>query len=539
MTFIFLQYNYMSDKNFEKTIKKVKELYGKLNYYDLYFGSIVLNIIIIICVFLLLSYSIAKSESEIIVNNWANERCKPHIIPIAGFITKPQDKTAFEYTQENFNYCTEEIMSGVVGTSIQPLSHITVMLTNLSNVIETSIQGVRKMFDRIRSVIQVAVNNVMLRLVNIMVPLQHMILGSQDIMNKMQGSATVIMYTTVGSYSTFQSLMGIIAKFIVDILIAMAIIIAVLLAIPFTAGAAGPLMAIFLLISIPFGMLLQFMDEYLNIRGYSIPRIKCFDKDTRLKMEDGTEKKITDISVGDVLTGRNVVNGTVCVETKGSTMYSLNDVCVSDTHIVKYGDKWIPVSQHPSSVKCDTYNEPYLYCLNTSNKTIVVNDTIFTDWDEIYGTDIDEVRNRNPDKNLNNLQSFHTNLDGGFKDTTQVKLVSGEYRNIKDVAIGDTLENGEIVYGTVTINGKTLCEQFKFILEENVFEGGPNLIVCGSEKPFSTLDHSDKTKIERNHDKLYHLLTDRQTFVVNNVTFYDYNACIDIFLEKNKKNYYL
>ena len=534
-----VKYYYMS-KNFEKTIKKVRDLYEKLNYYDLYFGSIVLNMLIIIIIFVLMSYSIAKEKSETIVNNWAKERCNPTIIPIAGFITKPEGKTAFEYTQENFNYCTQQILSGVVGTSVQPLSYITVILTNLANIIQKSLQSIREIFDKMRTFIESIVTNVMMRLVNIMVPLKQMIIGGRDILDKMQGSMTVIIFTTLGAFTTFQSFMSYIAKFIVTILIALAIIVYALSTNPFTAGLAVFFITAYLLIAIPSALLLQFMDEYLNVRGYTIPKLKCFDKDTDLKMEYGDKKKISEIQVGDVLFDKNVVNGLVCVETKGSTMYSLNNVCVSDTHIVKYGDSWIPVSQHPNSVRCDNYKEPYLYCLNTSNKTIVINDTTFTDWDEIYGTDFDCIRHSNPTKNLNNLHSFHSNLDGGFIGTTQIKLETGEYKNIKDVSIGDKLENGEEVYGTVIVNGENLCEQFKFILEENVFEGGPNLIVCDSNSSlFSTLSVSNKIKLENNHNKLYHLLTDTQTFLVNDVKFYDYNACIDIFLEKNKKKYYL
>ena len=35
-------------------------------------------------------------------------------------------------------------------------------------------------------------------------------------------------------------------------------------------------------------------------------------------------------------------------------------------------------------------------------------------------------------------------------------------------------------------------------------------------------------------NKLYHLLTDKNSFYVNNVYFYDYNSSIDLFLDKNK-----
>jgi hypothetical protein len=49
-----------------------------------------------------------------------------------------------------------------------------------------------------------------------------------------------------------------------------------------------------------------------------------------------------------------------------------------------------------------------------------------------------------------------------------------------------------------------------------------------------TLDNSNKKVLDKKHDKLYHLLTDKKTFYIGDIRFYDYNAAIDLFLEKNK-----
>ena len=78
--------------------------------------------------------------------------------------------------------------------------------------------------------------------------------------------------------------------------------------------------------------------------------------------------------------------------TEGSEIYDLNGVIVSDSHIVKYNDKWLPVSEHPDSIKLTDYREPFLYCLNTSSKIIEINDICFTDWDEIYDDNIGKLQ---------------------------------------------------------------------------------------------------------------------------------------------------
>jgi hypothetical protein len=277
------------------------------------------------------------------------------------------------------------------------------------------------------------------------------------------------------------------------------------------------------------------MKIILDVEGYPIPSIKCFDKNTRLKMNDGTKKYISEIKLGDKLFDNNEVTGVIKLATEGSTMYYLDGIIVSDSHILNYDGEWIPVSKHPDSLKLSEYKEPYLYCLNTTNKIIIINNIVFTDWDEIYDKDIEDIKSKNTYVKLTGLDLIHKKMDGGFEGQTLVKLFNGEYRKIKDILVGDLLENGEKVYGVVEINGADLDEQFKFILGENVtIEGGPNLVIYNSENSanISTLGLMNKIKLERNHNKLYHLLTDKKTFNIGNIQFRDYNAGIDIFLEK-------
>ena len=216
-------------------------------------------------------------------------------------------------------------------------------------------------------------------------------------------------------------------------------------------------------------------------------------------------------------------------------MYKLDDIIVSDSHIVNYNDNWIPVSQHPNSIKYTFYNEPYLYCLNTEDKLISIGKHIFTDWDEIYHEDINKIMKSND--NIKTIKDIHTYLDGGFIDSTKIKLNNGVYKEIKDIEIDDILENGEKVYGLVKINGNNVNQQFKFNLGKNNYvEGGPNLCICNKNINVSTiyLDNINKINLNKKYSDLYHLLTDKKTFYIGKIKFYDYNAAIDLLLEKNR-----
>jgi len=513
-------------ESINKTLDKVQSLYSKLGYFDMYGGSVLIFIILTIIVIIICSFCISKSNAQILIDDWPNQRCSVLVMPYAGYITHPEGTTAFDYTQENFNYCVQNILASITGPVVQPFGFITTIFASLINIVQNSLQSVRAVFDRIRYAIQGVIKNIMSRLINIFTPLQQIILATKDILNKMQGQMATILFSSLGAYYSLKSVIGAVVTFIINILIALAVIIIILMYIPLTSFLAAPLMVIFVATAAFIAAILICVKIYLGMDGYTIPSMKCFDKNTEIPMNDGSNKIISEIKVGDILLNNNEVTGVICVATAGSEMYYLDDIFVSDSHIVNYLGKWISAAKHPESMKCAEYNEPYLYCLNTSSKTIVINNTTFTDWDEVYSKDIEYMK-------LNGLDLIHYHLDGGFVGTTLVKLLRGERKQIKDIFIDDVLENGEKVYGVVEINGANLCEQFKFILGENVVEGGPNLVFCKEVEKISTLGFKNKILLERKHNKLYHLLTDKKTFTIENIQFCDYNAAIDIFLEKN------
>ena len=486
----------------------IKKKYDNLNYFDQYSSSLVLFILITITLFILCSYCFVMINAQPIKDDWINQRCKPSIIPFAGLINAPEGVSSTDFTKENFDYCTQNIIKGVTGNAVQPLTFITTMFAQ----------------------------EIMGRVINVTIPLQQIIIGLKDILSKVQGTMTAGLFTLLGSYYTLKSLMGAIAQLIVTILIALAIMIASLWIVPFTWGAAAANTAIFLAISIPMALILTFMTKVLKVQSnLKIPKIKCFDKNTLIKMNDGSEKAIIDIEVGDILINNNEVTSKIKVETIGSDIYNLHDIIVSDSHIVKHNNTWIPVSQHPDSKKIESYNEPFLYCLNTSSKIIVIKDICFTDWDEIYNNDITKFNTllcikfnncKKPYKFKTN--DIHTYFDGGFIGSTIIKLKDGSKKTIQDIEVGDILENDENVYGLVEINGKNIDEQCVYYLGKNKkFEGGCNL--CFYNESINIL-----TTLDLKENKLYHLLTDKKSFYINGIKFYDYNASIDLFLDKNK-----
>ena len=523
----------------------IKKTYDNLNYFDQYSSSLVLFVLITLTLFVLCCYCFVMINVQPIKDDWINQRCKPSVIPFAGLINAPEGTSSTDFTKENFDYCTQNIVKGVTGTAVQPLTFITTMITQLFDSIKQSINGIREMINKVRENLQAVSQEIMGRIINITIPLQQIIIGLKDILAKVQGTMTAGLFTVLGSYYTLKSLMGAIAQLIVTILIGLAAMIAALWVVPFTWGAAAANTAIFLSISVPMALILSFMTNVLKVKsGLKIPKIKCFDKNTLLKMYDGSEKPISEIHIGDLLFNSNQVTAKIIVTTEGSEMYNLNGIIVSNSHIVKYKDKWLPVSEHPDSIKIENYNEPFLYCLNTTSKIIEINNICFTDWDEIYDNDISKFNdllsikfNNDKKKYTFKTSDIHKYYDGGIVEDTLIKLKNGSTIHIKNIKIGDILENGENVYGLVEIDGFTINQQFVYYLGKNrLIQGGCNL--CFYDESTSILSTLDidvyHQELCRNKNVLYHLLTDKGTFNINGIKFYDYNSSIDLFLDKSK-----
>jgi hypothetical protein len=469
------------------TTKFINSTYDSLSYFDLYGNSVIIFILMTLFVFLVYSYCKIMQTKEAIADDWINQRCKPQNIPFAGFISKPDGQSAFQYTSDNFQYCVQNILTNITGYALQPFQYMIQSLTTIFAKMADSIQQIREIINRLRNNFRKFAEDVLSRILNIMIPIQRIFIALMDAFQKIQGVMTGGLYTMLGSYYTLQSLMGAILELIIKVLVTLVIIIVGLWVMPFTWPAAASMSAVFLAISIPLAIIIVFMSEVLHIKSSKIPKLRCFDRKTRIHLDDGTFKHIEEIKPNDRLFDGSIVTAKIQVTSEGLKMYNLNGIIVSESHIVNHNGNWMPVRDHPLAIKLLSYREPYLYCINTTSKIIILNNTIFTDWDEIYDDNLEFILRHAYNENIAQL------IDKGFKQDTLIALKNGE-KQLIDVKIGDYLSTGGIVYGTVELNNTNLG----------------------------------------NKDKLYNLLVSNGLFKAENVVQPDYNENIDSILELKK-----
>ena len=242
---------------------------------------------------------------------------------------------------------------------------------------------------------------------------------------------------------------------------------------------------------------------------------------------------------------------------KNNKLYKLGNVYVTENHKVKYKNDYIEVKNHPDVEKIDRKDE-ILYCINTTNKVINIDDYEFLDYDEMVDSEYEKLKSRLLNKNIEteNLKSkMHKYFDGGFNEGTIIELNDGTIKPIKNIKLGDVLVDNIKVYGIVKIENYELKNSYVYDLKTEINHN--KRIICSNNilltnnnilKNISNISHINhnynghkytgkpyyKEKYPGsagNNLILYHLLTDKGYFKVEHLNVLDYNSLINYYLE--------
>jgi hypothetical protein len=509
--------NDIFNDTFNESYNTVKNLYKDIGFMGQYGADVFLCFIYLLIPIIVFVYFKTMKDSESIKDDWANQRCKLNVIPFAGFIYKPDNMSMTDFTQQNFTFCLQNIVKSGSSFALQPLAYLTSYLGLIFADINNSINSSRILVSNIRTNISKISNEIINRIINFTIPITKMMIAFNDLIKKVIAILTSGLYTSLSTYYALKAFLGALVQLIIYVLISAVAVIISLWLVPVTWPLAITGTAIFSAVSITMAIFLVFLTQVLHIKtsGFKIPKVPskpkiriCFDKNTVIKMKDGDVKRISDVNVGDALwcdgNNRNMVTAKLRLSATNNKMYTLGDIVVSGSHRVKDNNgKWILVCDHHEAVPVKNYDEPIIYCLNTTCKEFTIGAYIFSDWDEItdenYNMLNDYLKVNNVDYREKHLDKtdIHKLFDKGFHEDVHVELKDRKITKISCVKLGDVLKNGEKVYGLVEML------------------------------------NADFTNCLGNSNKIYHLLTDKNSFYIDGIQHGDYNSLIDSCLRKN------
>lgn len=381
----------------------VNNLYKKAGYLNIYGIDLIITIVITIFFVLIIIYFSIVNNLGPIRANWDSNKCKPSVIPFAGIINKPDDDSVLEFTQKNFINCSQTMLRDIVDNSFKPIYLAYQGINNLFKVLAESLKKIYEQISNIQLTGSGILDVLNRYLGGLMVPIREIIISFKDLLNKIQGSVVVILYSLFGPYYI---LLGILDYFIDYLLKVIAIatgVVAALLILTFMPFVG----AFFILpLKITAGVLAGFVTLIAAVTIF-IHHIRqtamCFDPDTKIQLDTGELIAMKDVKLGSKLKNGSIVQSVMKINNLDENnniinkMYKLEKgeknepIYVTGSHLIYDSTikDFVKVSNYRGTNPAIESNKecPELACLITSDHTIPIGNEIFHDWEDNNGSE--------------------------------------------------------------------------------------------------------------------------------------------------------
>ena len=391
-----------TDTNKNDLYSNVNNLYKKAGYLNIYGIDLIITVVITIIFIVIIIYFSIVNNLGPIKANWDSNKCKPSVIPFAGIINKPDDDSVLEFTQKNFINCSQTMLRDIVDNAFKPIYLAYEGINNLFKVLADSLKKIYEQITNIQLTSSGITELLNRYLGGLMVPIREIIISFKDLLNKIQGSVVVILYSLFGPYYILLGILDYFIKYLLKVIAIAAGVLAALLIltfIPFVGAAfiipakiAGGILAGFIVLITVVTILIH------QIRQTAM----CFDPDTKIQLDTGELIAMKDVKLGAKLKNGSTVQSVMRINNLDENnniinkMYKLEKgeknepIYVTGSHLIYDSTikDFVKVSNYRGTNPAIETNKecPELACLITSDHTIPIGDEIFHDWEDNNGS---------------------------------------------------------------------------------------------------------------------------------------------------------
>ena len=400
--------------------------------------------------------------------NWLEHRYNPLYMPIAGHVHRDPGETPAEATSKNFMAAVTKIINELVKMLMIPLTLLMAAIMALFEALVAAINAIRAMFDKLRNMAADILQDVMGRILSVMVGAQHYALSMQDLFHKLAGAVATSAFVGTGGFFASFSAMLYVVYLIVIILIEIAASMVVFIALLFFAPEfAVPALAldtiIFILILIPLIIVKAILDgvhdshrQFFDPSPSSSPphMPTCFGGDVSVPVCDARRRvRMRDLRIGDELESSGRVTATMKLLARGQDVHMIGGVVVTGNHSVLHPTKgWIPCREHEDASPLPAFRDEFVYCVNTTTKRVFLGGHTFGDWDDLDEDDYVALSASEaplpPDFLPEDVQRC---LTTSYRPGAQVAVTGKVSKDIRDVRPGDKLMGETTCVGTVRL----------------------------------------------------------------------------------------
>lgn len=538
---------------------QINSIYNNLTYNDFAGTDVSISCLLFIILLTIIAYFYIKINLKSIQNKWNQERCNPFYMPFAGWIAAPKNTSWWKYTETNFNFCLGQILKEVFEAATYAIDLTEKAILDIEKAIIEAINELLALIGYIEGLLMQLIQSLFNKIQNIFIESTKIAYSIKDIFDRNHSIFTIIIYTIEGIWNTIGSISDLIWLVIVDFFTCIFSLAIKLfeLAFKFLMFEEFIFVIVFMILSLTGGIAIIVIFTVLGLliswlgpmnelifhnspakfpRFYDGPASKaksvynkvkhlfCFHKLTSIPINT-KHIPIYKVEPGMKLINDKIITTTLILNNKKEIMYKLDNTIVSGSHSVYYNNTWILVKDHPYSIKIGHINQP-IYCLNTQNKVLKLNTTIFSDWDDIELKDLSIINKHLPDNiTLNKIEDIHSILESGLHPDTPIKLDTGITIPLFKIKLNDKLKGGIIVTGLVKSLNNILLYSHKFnnikcIGTHNISYIKNNIVHSQLQEPlFSTPDLSKQLYSGK---YLYHIITNKGYFYLNDTMIKDY-----------------
>ena len=454
------------------------------------------------------TYTYVTMERTTIMADWANSRCGIFVMFASSYF-KPDDdpRSSGEFGSDNIKFCMGELAKAAMGAAMAPYNTLAQQQSNSLwdnfNALNYLRSIVKKMMDAFMSFLEPFFKKFTLVTYQIGAIVQHLKMA----MGRVNAILTSFVYQGLSLVTGIQNMIQFIFFVVLIILVIMIALLIILFFIlfPFIPILITPV--IVLLIAGGAAAASGMNDSF------------CFEPSVPVVLATGATKPISEIQIGDVLAGGNSVEGVLRMDGSATNLYELEGIRVSGSHLVSHSGKWHSVSEDPRSVPSPGI-EPVLYCLNTSNRLIPVQNkqgttVLFRDWEEIEKTDVkgQETWDYLVSKILGGVSETRDNdVEDTFclMDGDNTVVTESGIKSLNEIVLGEKLQLSYNRYTTVLglVEGRVKGTGTKGWMSACIEKEYPS--VTGKSYRRITTIKKDSTFLKGRH-----LITDSGEFFVN------------------------
>ena len=194
--------NFMNNTPLTEALNK---LYEKTTYLDKYGGSFVVAVFTIIGASMYFTYTYLKNNSDVIKNNWQENRCSPLYMPFAGFIMNPKNMSKNEFATNNFFECFGVLLKEIVEAALAPIQAASLLIAATTSLIAGTMNSLMGAILYLRDALGGGFGLLGNRSLNALTLITKLSLLVKNSFNQGQGILVTIMYIFFTAYDMMAS----------------------------------------------------------------------------------------------------------------------------------------------------------------------------------------------------------------------------------------------------------------------------------------------------------------------------------------------